>query len=82
MGRRLRPAYIVLTKKGKTEHKTKKEIAEKYGLKYPYQVNWLLITGFSVYSEEYGYIYVHNFFCKDCDKYMIEDCDCNWRKDR
>lgn len=76
MAVRKRPAYLVLSKKGRALYRTKKEIAQTYGLKYPHQVNYALISGFNIFTEEYGFITVKIFTCKDCDDYMVKSMNC------
>ena len=78
MGRRLRPAYTVIDSAGnKTFYKTKKEICERYGMKLGY-VNKAIIY-YPLRPKE-SPVWITYFTCKDCDKYMLETCDCGWSK--
>ena len=77
MPKRLRPAYTIIDSEGsKTFYKTKKEICEKYGMKIGW-VNKALI--FYPLRPEESPVWIRFFTCKDCGKYMLENCDCGWR---
>lgn len=78
MSKRLRPAYTVTDSAGnKTFYKTKKEICDRYGMKLGY-VNKAIL--FYPLRPKESPVWITFYTCKDCDKYMLEDCDCIRRK--
>ncbi len=76
MPRRLRPAYVVEDKNGnKTFFRTKKEICETYGFTLA-KVNHAII-GYPLCADGFHSIWIRFYSCKkDCDKYMLESCNC------